>query len=54
MKVDYSKFVSGFNLYGKIVIEEEGSNKEITAQLQPNDDGEIPDALIYTTGSEVG
>ena len=41
-------------LDGKIIIEEEGSDKEITAQLQPNDDGEIPDALIHTTGSEIG
>ena len=43
MKVDYSKFERGLYLHGKIIIEEEGSDKEITAQLQPNDDGEIPD-----------
>ncbi|MBQ8965400.1 hypothetical protein [Ruminococcus sp.] len=42
MKVDYSKFEHGVNLHGKIVIEED-SNKEITAQLQPDDNGEIPD-----------
>jgi hypothetical protein len=44
MKVDYSKFESGVYLHGKVVIEEEDSNKEITAQLEPDDNGEIPDA----------
>ena len=43
MKVDYSKFESGVYLHGKVVIEEEDSNKEITAQLEPDDNGEIPD-----------
>ena len=44
MKVDYSKFESGVYLHGKVVIEEAGSNKEITAQLEPDDNGEIPEA----------
>ncbi len=43
MIVDYSKFESGVYLHGKVVIEEEDSNKEITAQLEPDDNGEIPD-----------
>lgn len=44
MIVDYSKFERGVNLHGKEVIDEGGSNKEITAQLQPDDDGKIPEA----------
>ena len=44
MKVDYSKFESGVYLHGKVVIEEENSNKVITAQLEPDDNGEIPEA----------
>ena len=44
MKVDYSKFELGVHLHGKVVIDEGGHNKEITAQLEPDDNGEIPDA----------
>ena len=44
MIVDYSKFERGVHLHGKVVIDEGGHNKEITAQLEPDDNGEIPDA----------
>ena len=43
MKVDYSKFERGVNLHGKVSVPEGDSENIITAQLQPNDDGEIPD-----------
>ena len=43
MIVDYSKFELGVHLHGKVVIDEGGHNKEITAQLEPDDNGEIPD-----------
>ena len=44
MKVDYSKFERGLNLHGKVAVPDGDSENIITAQLQPNDDGEIPDA----------
>ena len=44
MKVDYSKFERGLNLHGKVAVPEGDFEKMITAQLQPDDDGEIPDA----------
>ncbi len=37
MKVDYSKFERGLNLYGKVAVPEGDSENTITAQLQPND-----------------
>ncbi len=43
MKVDYSKFERGLNLHGQVAVPEGDSENTITAQLQPNDDGEIPD-----------
>ena len=44
MILDYSKFERGLNLHGKVAVPEGDSENIITAQLQPNDDGEIPDA----------
>jgi len=44
MKVDYSKFERGLNLHGKVAVPEGDHEKMITAQLQPDDNGEIPDA----------
>ena len=44
MKVDYSKFERGLNLHGDIAVPEGDSERIIEAQLQPDDDGEIPDA----------
>ena len=44
MKVDYSKFERGLKLHGDVVVPEGDSEKIITAQLQLDNDGEIPDA----------
>ena len=44
MIVDYSKFERGLNLHGDIAVPEGDSERIIEAQLQPDDDGEIPDA----------
>ena len=44
MIVDYSKFERGLYLHGDIAVPEGDSERIIEAQLQPNDDGEIPDA----------
>ena len=44
MKVDYSKFERGLNLHGDIAVPEGDSERIIEAQLQPDNDGEIPDA----------
>ncbi|MCR4609251.1 MAG: hypothetical protein K5750_06085 [Eubacterium sp.] len=45
MKVDYSKFERELNLHGKVAVPEGDSENTITAQLQPNDDGEIKETL---------
>jgi hypothetical protein len=44
MIIDYSKFERGLNLHGDIAVPEGDSERIIEAQLQPDNDGEIPDA----------
>ena len=44
MIVDYSKFERGLNLHGDIAVPEGNSERIIETQLQPDNDGEIPDA----------
>ena len=48
MKVDFSTFERGMNFYGKVTVTEDGVPKTITAQLQPDDDGEIHDSQKET------
>ena len=48
MKIDYSTFKRGMNYHGKVTVTEDGVPKTITAQLQPDDEGEIHDSQKET------
>ena len=36
MKVDYSKYELDESLYGKVTVEDDGAEKTVSVELQPN------------------